>query len=180
MHNPSCSSRSIRLVNLSTSVTSPTLPNHSQAAVSSVIAPLSLPSVQIDPTPKPLSYKPPTPNGPHRAPDRLNMSTFSRPPSAERRVTIYPSIQHRPRMPQVSTKVAGLWHFDAHHRTLPLCAFSASGADSDLLSQLSGALSSLGSHRICALQWRTSRHLWLPVTPVLQTLLPLHCVAQAQ
>jgi len=137
MHNPSCSLRPIRSVNLSTSVTSPTLPHRSQAAVSSVMAPLSLPSVQIDPTPKPLSYKPPTLNGPHRAPHRLTISTFSRPPSAERRVTIYPSpssIQHRPRMPQDSTKAAGLWHFVAHHRTLPLCAFSTSGADSDLLS----------------------------------------------
>ena len=53
-----------------------------QTSVSLVMASLSLPSVQIDPTPKPLSYKPPAPNGHHWTSQRLDVSMFLRAPSA--------------------------------------------------------------------------------------------------
>ena len=46
---------------------------------------------------------------------------------------------------------AKLWRFEGHRHTMPLCAFSASGADGDLRSQLSGTPSDLDLYRICSL-----------------------------
>jgi len=154
----SCSSRPTRFVNLSSSVTRPTLPNHSQATVSP-----SQPSLrQIDPTPKPLSHTRPTPNTFHWTSNRLNIGTFSRAPSArgQRNELSFSSLHSTSTLvssrlckhSDASWNIAELWHFEAHRHIMPLCAFSVFGTDDDLLSQLNGTLSYLDSHRICTLQ----------------------------
>ena len=145
------------LVSRSSSVASPTLRKPSQATVSVPIAPLTLPSPQIDLAPEPLPYK-------HLALDDAHwtltstelqylVSSAIRQSAKEQFIRLLPPSIIDTRMPEDSTNIerswetaAARWRFEAQRRNMLLRALSASGADGDLLSQLCGTLSSLDLH----------------------------------
>jgi len=145
------------LVSRSSSVASPTLRKPSQATVSSPIAPLTLPSPQIDLAPEPLPYKHLSLDAAHWALTSTELqhlvSSAIRQSAKEQFIRLLPPSIIDTRMPEDSTNIerswetaAARWRFEAQRRNMLLRALAASGADGDLLSQLCGTLSNLDLH----------------------------------
>jgi len=161
VQNLSCSSKPNRFVNLASSVTSPILPNHSGNSLTSYCSPrLSLSTSK--PHAETALIQAPNPQRHPLDIYRLNISMSSRAPSARaQRNNLSFSFLHSTsalvclktlQTSDAPWQATELWHFEAHRRIMPLRAFSASDADGDLVSQLSGTQSNLGSHRIYSLQ----------------------------
>ena len=145
------------LVSRSSSVASPTLRKPSQATVSSPIAPLTLPSPQIDLAPEPLPYKHLSLDAAHWTLTSTELqhlvSSAIRQSAKEQFIRLLPPSIIDTRMPEDSTNIerswetaAARWRFEAQRRNMLLRALAASGADGDLLSQLCGTLSNLDLH----------------------------------
>ncbi|KAI9458824.1 hypothetical protein F5148DRAFT_315986 [Russula earlei] len=146
------------ILTLSPSVTKPALQNPSQAAVSSAISPpLTLPPLQIDFTPEPLPYKHLTLDAAHWTLTSTELqhlvSSAIRQSAKEQFIRLLPPSIIDNRIPEDAAHIerswdtaASRWRFEAHRRNMLLRALSASGADSDLLAQLTGTLSNLDRH----------------------------------
>ena len=154
---PSRPSTPTPLVGLSSSAASPTLQKPSQTTVLSAVAPLTLPSTQLELAPEPLPYKHLTLDAAHWTLTSTELqhlvSSAIRQSAKEQFIRLLPPSIIDTRMPEDSANIdrsweaaASHWRFEAHRRDMLLRALSASGADGDLLSQLSGTLSNLDSH----------------------------------
>src|SRR5712672_1548671 len=142
----------------SPSATKPALQNHPQATVSStIVPPLILPALQIDHTPEPLPYKHLTLDAAHWTLTSTELqhlvSSAIRQSAKEQFIRLLPPSIIDNRMPEDAARIerswdtaAARWRFEAHRRNMLLRALSASGADSDLLAQLTGTLSNLDLH----------------------------------
>jgi hypothetical protein len=154
---PSRPSTPTLLTGLPSSVASPILRKPSQATASSLVIPLTLPPAQIDLSPEPLPYKHLTLDAAHWTLTSTELqhlvSSAIRQSAKEQFIRLLPSYIIDTHMPEDAENIersweaaATRWRFEAHRRNMLLRALSASGADGDLLSQLSGTLSNLDSH----------------------------------
>lgn len=139
------------------SETSPALRRPSQATVSSCIAPLPIPAALMELTPEPLPYNHLTLDAAHwtlTSTELQNLvSSAIRQSAKEQLIRLLPPSIIDTRMPEDAAHIerswdtaAARWRFEAHRRNMLLHALSASGADSDLLTQLSVTLSNLDLH----------------------------------
>lgn len=139
------------------SETSPAPRKPSQATVSSCIAPLSVPAALMELTPEPLPYNHLTLDAAHwtlTSNELQNLvSSAIRQSAKEQLIRLLPPSIIDTRMPEDAARIerswdtaAARWRFEAHRRNMLLHALSASGADSDLLTQLSVTLSNLDLH----------------------------------
>ena len=138
------------------SETSPALRTPSQATVSSITL-LTVPAAQMELTPEPLPYN-------HLALDTAHwtltstelqhlVSSAIRQSAKEQLIRLLPPSIIEFCMPEDAAHIerswdtaAACWRFEAHRRNMLLRALSASGADNDLLTQLSATLSNLDLH----------------------------------
>ena len=137
--------------------TSPALRKHSHATISSTNAPLTLPAAQMNFTPDPLPYQHLSLDAAHLALTSTELqhlvSNAIRQSAKEQLIRLLPPSTIDTRMPEDAADIertwdtaAARWRFEAHRRNMLLRALSASGADNDLLTQLSGTLSNLDLH----------------------------------
>lgn len=119
--------------------------------------PLNVPPVQLDLTPEPLPYKYLTLDAAHWTLTTTELqhlvSSAIRESAKEQFIRLLPPSIVDSRMSEDAMHIehswdaaAARWRFEAHRRNMLLRALSVSGADSDLLTQLSGTLSNLDSH----------------------------------
>ncbi|KAH9160567.1 hypothetical protein EDB89DRAFT_2036818 [Lactarius sanguifluus] len=130
----------------------------SHATVSSATAPpLTLPAAQLNLTPEPLPYKHLTLDAAHWTLTSTELqslvSSAIRESAKEQFIRLLPQAAIETNIPEDVTRIehswdtaAARWRFEAHRRNMLLRALAASGADSDLLAQLSGTLGTLDSH----------------------------------
>ncbi len=130
----------------------------SHATVHSVTAPpLTLPAAQLNLTPEPLPYKHLTLDAAHwtLTSNELQslVSSAIRESAKEQFIRLLPLSVIDTQIPEDVARIerswdtaAARWRFEAHRRNMLLRALAASGADSDLLTQLSGTLSTIDSH----------------------------------
>ncbi|KAH9957025.1 hypothetical protein BC827DRAFT_728647 [Russula dissimulans] len=142
----------------SPSTTKPALQTHPQPTVSStIVPPLTLPALQIDLTPEPLPYKHLTLDAAHwtltSAELQHLVSSAIRQSAKEQFIRLLPPSIIDNRMPEDAARIerdwdtaVARWRFEAHRRNMLLRALSASGADGDLLVQLTSTLSNLDLH----------------------------------
>ena len=137
--------------------TGPALRKPSQATVSSSFAPLTVPATQMELTPEPLPYKHLTLDAAHWTLTSTELqhlvSSAIRQSAKEQLIRLLPPSIIDTRMPEDAAHIerswdtaAARWRFEAHRRNMLLRALSASGADTDLLNQLSATLSNLDLH----------------------------------
>ena len=137
--------------------TSPALRKLSHATVSSPTAPLTLPATQMDFTPDPLPYEHLSLDAAHWALTSTELqhlvSSAIRQSAKEQLIRLLPPSIIDTRMPEDAADIerawdtaATRWRFEAHRRNMLLRALSASGADNDLLNQLSVTLSNIDLH----------------------------------
>jgi hypothetical protein len=150
------------------SETGPPLRKPSQATVSSSITPLTVPAVQMEFLPEPLPYKHLTLDAAHWTLTSTELqhlvSSAIRQSAKEQLIRLLPPSIIDIRMPEDSAHIerswdtaAARWRFEAHRRNMLLRALSASGADNDLLTQLSVILSNLDLHAQSLLHAATHR-----------------------
>lgn len=150
------------------SETGPPLRKPSQATVSSSIAPLTVPATQMELTPEPLPYKHLTLDAAHWTLTSTELqhlvSSAIRQSAKEQLIRLLPPSVIDTRMPEDAANIerswdtaAARWRFEAHRRNMLLRALSASGADNDLLTQLSVTLSNLDLHAQSLLHAATHR-----------------------
>jgi hypothetical protein len=130
----------------------------SQATVHSVTAPpLTLPAAQLNLTPEPLPYKYLNLDAAHWTLTSTELqslvSSAIRESAKEQFIRLLPLSVIDIRIPEDLERIerswdtaAARWRFEAHRRNMLLRALAASGADGDLLAQLSSTLSTLDSH----------------------------------
>ncbi|KAH8989971.1 hypothetical protein EDB92DRAFT_1866613 [Lactarius akahatsu] len=130
----------------------------SHATVNSATAPpLTLPAAQLNLTPEPLPYKHLTLDAAHWTLTSTELqslvSSAIRESAKEQFIRLLPQSAIETNIPEDVTRIerswdtaAARWRFEAHRRNMLLRALAASGADSDLLTQLSGTLGTLDSH----------------------------------
>ena len=130
----------------------------SQATVNSVTAPpLTLPAAQLNLTPESLPYKHLTLDAAHWTLTSTELqslvSSAIRESAKEQFIRLLPLSVIDTRIPEDLARVerswdtaAARWRFEAHRRNMLLRALAASGADNDLLTQLSSTLGTLDSH----------------------------------
>ncbi|KAI9433475.1 hypothetical protein H4582DRAFT_1985493 [Lactarius indigo] len=130
----------------------------SHATVNSATAPpLTLPAAQLNLTPEPLPYKHLTLDAAHWTLTSTELqslvSSAIRESAKEQFIRLLPQVVIDTSIPEDVARIerswdtaAARWRFEAHRRNMLLRALAASGADSDLLSQLSGTLGTLDSH----------------------------------
>ncbi|KAH8980504.1 hypothetical protein EDB86DRAFT_557495 [Lactarius hatsudake] len=130
----------------------------SHATVNSATAPpLTLPAAQLNLTPEPLPYKHLTLDAAHWTLTSTELqslvSSAIRESAKEQFIRLLPQAAIEINIPEDVTRIerswdtaAARWRFEAHRRNMLLRALAASGADSDLLVQLSGTLGTLDSH----------------------------------
>ena len=130
----------------------------SQATVNSTTAPpLTLPPAQLNLTPEPLSYKYLNLDAAHWTLTSTELqslvSSAIRESAKEQFIRLLPLSDVDVRIPEDLARIerswdaaAARWRFEAHRRNMLLRALAASGADSDLLAQLSSTLGTLDSH----------------------------------
>lgn len=130
----------------------------SQATVHSATAPpLTLPAAQLNLTPEPLPYKYLTLDAAHWTLTSTELqslvSSAIRESAKEQFIRLLPLSVIDAGIPEDEARIerswdtaAARWRFEAHRRNMLLRALAASGADSDLLAQLSGTLGTLDSH----------------------------------
>jgi hypothetical protein len=149
------------------SETSPPLRKPSQATISS-ISPLTVPAAQMQLTPEPLPYTHLTLDAAHwtlTSTELQNLvSSAIRQSAKEQLIRLLPPSVIDTRMPEDAAHIerswdtaAARWRFEAHRRNMLLRALSASGADSNLLTQLSVTLSNLDLHAQSLLHAATHR-----------------------
>jgi hypothetical protein len=142
---------------LASSESSPALRKPSQASVSSTTVPLTLPAAQMNLTPDPLPYNHLTLDAAHWTLTSTELqhlvSSAIRQSAKEQLIRLLPPSIIDTRMPEDAAHIerswdtaASSWRFEAHRRNMLLRALSASGADSNLLTQLSVTLSNLDFH----------------------------------
>lgn len=147
--------------------TGPSLRKPSQATISS-IAPLTVPAAQMQLTPEPLPYKHLTLDAAHwtlTSTELQNLvSSAIRQSAKEQLIRLLPPSVIDTRMPEDAAHIerswdtaAARWRFEAHRRNMLLRALSASGADNNLLTQLSVTLSNLDLHAQSLLHAATHR-----------------------
>jgi hypothetical protein len=139
-------------------MTSPVPRKPSQATVSSTAVPLiALPAAQMNLTPDPLPYTFLTLDTAHWTLTSSELqslvSSAIRDSAKEQFIRLLPLTVIDRQMPEDVARIehswdtaAARWRFEAHRRNMLLRALAASGADSDLLGQLSSTLSNLDSH----------------------------------
>jgi hypothetical protein len=121
------------------------------------MAPLTLPSAEIDLLPEPLPYKYLTLDAAHWTLTSTELqqlvSSAIRQSAKEQFIRLLPPFIIDTRMPEDAENIersweaaVARWRFEAQRRNMLLRALSASGSDGDLLSQLSGTLSNIDSH----------------------------------
>ena len=139
------------------SETGPALRKPSQATVSLSTPPLTVPAPQMELAPEPLPYTHLTLDAAHWTLTSTELqhlvSSAIRQSAKEQLIRLLPPSIIDTRMPEDAAQIerswdtaASRWRFEAHRRNMLLRALSASGADNDLLTQLSVTLSSLDSH----------------------------------
>ncbi|KAH9054104.1 hypothetical protein EDB87DRAFT_1648492 [Lactarius vividus] len=128
------------------------------AIVNSATAPpLTLPAAQLILTPEPLPYKHLTLDAAHWTLTSTELqslvSSAIRESAKEQFIRLLPQSAIDTSIPEDVTRIerswdtaAARWRFEAHRRNMLLRALAASGADNDLLAQLSGTLGTLDSH----------------------------------
>ena len=137
--------------------TSPALRKLSHATISSSTAPLTLPATQMDFIPDPLPYQHLSLDAAHWALTSTELqhlvSSAIRQSAKEQLIRLLPPSIIDTRMPEDAADIertwdtaAARWRFEAHRRNMLLRALSASGADNDLLTQLSVTLSNIDLH----------------------------------
>ena len=146
----------------------PALRKPSQATVSSSISPLTVPATQMELTPEPLPYKHLTLDAAHWTLTSTELqalvSSAIRQSAKEQLIRLLPPSIIDTRMPEDAAQIerswdtaAVRWRFEAHRRNMLLRALSASGADNNLLTQLSVTLSNLDLHAQSLLHAATHR-----------------------
>ena len=139
------------------SETGPALRKPSQATLSSSIAPLTVPATQMELTPEPLPYNHLSLDAAHWTLTSTELqhlvSSAIRQSAKEQLIRLLPPSIIDTRMPEDAAQIerswdtaASCWRFEAHRRNMLLRALSASGADNNLLTQLSVTLSNLDLH----------------------------------
>ena len=131
----------------------------SYATVYSTTAPppLNLPAAQLNLTPESLPYKHLTLDAAHWTLTSTELqslvSSAIRESAKEQFIRLLPLSVIDTDIPEDAARIerswdtaAARWRFEAHRRNMLLRALAASGADNDLLSQLSGTLGTLDSH----------------------------------
>ena len=131
----------------------------SYATVYSTTAPppLNLPAAQLNLTPESLPYKHLTLDAAHWTLTSTELqslvSSAIRESAKEQFIRLLPLSVIDTHIPEDAARIerswdtaAARWRFEAHRRNMLLRALTASGADIDLLSQLSGTLGTLDSH----------------------------------
>ena len=147
----------IPLLTPASSESSPAVRKPSQASVSSTTVPLTLPAAQMDLTPDPLPYNHLTLDAAHWTLTSTELqhlvSSAIRQSAKEQLIRLLPPSIIDTRMPEDAAHIerswdtaASSWRFEAHRRNMLLRALSASGADGNLLTQLSVTLSNLDFH----------------------------------
>lgn len=137
--------------------TSPPLRKPSHATISSTIAPLTLPAAQMDFTPDPLPYQHLSLEAAHWTLTSTELqhlvSSAIRQSAKEQLIRLLPPSTIDTRMPEDAARIQSTWdiattrwRFEANRRNMLLRALSASGADTNLLTQLSATLSNLDLH----------------------------------
>ncbi|KAI9439481.1 hypothetical protein BJY52DRAFT_1322007 [Lactarius psammicola] len=130
----------------------------SHATVHSATAPpLTLPAAQLNLTPEALPYKYLTLDAAHWTLTSTELqslvSSAIRESAKEQFIRLLPLSVIDTHIPEEAARIerswdtaAARWRFEAHRRNMLLRALAASGADSDLLAQLSGTLGTIDSH----------------------------------
>ena len=129
----------------------------SQATVSSSITRLTVPAAQMELNPEPLPYNHLTLDTAHWTLTSTELqqlvSSAIRQSAKEQLIRLLPPSIIDTRMPEDAAHIerswdtaAACWRFEAHRRNMLLRALSASGADNNLLTQLSVTLSNLDLH----------------------------------
>jgi hypothetical protein len=124
---------------------------------STTTIPLNLPAAQLSLTPEPLPYKYLTLDAAHWTLTSTELqslvSSAIRESAKEQFIRLLPLSIVDVQIPEDFERIerswdtaAARWRFEAHRRNMLLRALAASGADIDLLSQLSGTLGTLDSH----------------------------------
>ncbi|KAI0295630.1 hypothetical protein B0F90DRAFT_1142222 [Multifurca ochricompacta] len=143
---------------LSTSLMSPAPPRKpSQATISSISPPINPPPAQLDITPEPLPYKHLTLDAAHWALTSTELqslvSSAIRESAKEQFIRLLPPSDIDSRLPEDSARIerswdtaSARWRFEAHRRNMLLRALAASGADGELLTQLSNTLCNIDTH----------------------------------
>ena len=150
------------------SETGPALRKPSQATISSSVAPLTVPATQMELTPEPLPYDYLTLDAAHWTLTSTELqqlvSSAIRQSAKEQLIRLLPPSIIDTRMPDDAAQIerswdtaAACWRFEAHRRNMLLRALSASGADYNLLTQLSVTLSNLDLHAQSLLHAATHR-----------------------
>ena len=145
----------------------PALRKPSQTTVSP-IAPLTVPAAQMELTPEPLPYTHLTLDAAHWTLTSTELqqlvSGAIRQSAKEQLIRLLPPSIIDIRMPEDAADIerswdtaAARWRFEAHRRNMLLRALSASGADNNLLTQLSVTLSNLDLHAQSLLHAATHR-----------------------
>lgn len=148
--------------------TGPALRKPSQTTVSSSIAPLTLPATQMELTPEPLPYNHLSLDAAHWTLTSTELqhlvSSAIRQSAKEQLIRLLPPSIIDTRMPDDAAQIerswdtaASRWRFEAHRRNMLLRALSASGADNNLLTQLSTTLSNIDLHAQSLLHAATHR-----------------------
>jgi hypothetical protein len=148
--------------------TSPALRKPSQATISSTVTPLTVPATQMELIPEPLPYNHLTLDAAHWTLTSTELqhlvSSAIRQSAKEQLIRLLPPSVIDTRMPEDAAQIerswdtaASYWRFEAHRRNMLLRALSASGADSNLLTQLSTTLSNLDLHAQTLLHAATHR-----------------------
>ena len=131
-------------------------PSHA-TVYSATVPPLNLPAAQLNLTPEPLPYKYLTLDAAHWTLTSTELqslvSSAIRESAKEQFIRLLPLSVVDVQIPEDVARIerswdtaAARWRFEAHRRNMLLRALAASGADIDLLSQLSGTLGTLDSH----------------------------------
>ena len=150
------------------SETGPSLRKPSQATISSSVTPLTVPATQMELNPEPLPYKYLSLDAAHWTLTSTELqhlvSGAIRQSAKEQLIRLLPPSVIDTRMPEDAAHIerswdtaAVRWRFEAHRRNMLLRALSASGADSNLLTQLSVTLSNLDLHAQSLLHAATHR-----------------------
>ena len=138
------------------SVSASRKPSHA-TVYSATVPPLNLPAAQLNLTPEPLPYKYLTLDAAHWTLTSTELqslvSSAIRESAKEQFIRLLPLSIVDVQIPEDVARIerswdtaAARWRFEAHRRNMLLRALAASGADIDLLSQLSGTLGTLDSH----------------------------------
>jgi hypothetical protein len=143
-------------------------PSHA-TVYSTTTPPLNLPAAQLSLTPEPLPYKYLTLDAAHWTLTSTELqslvSSAIRESAKEQFIRLLPLSIVDVQIPEDVARIerswetaAARWRFEAHRRNMLLRALAASGADIDLLFQLSGTLGTLDSHAQDLLQAAAHRN----------------------